>query len=1119
MKKILLHFSTFWPVYLLVLISLLLFLTNYIPGTYLLGWDSTVPEFNIWLNLQRFIFGVWQEYRGLGTLDGMAHTANIVYWLYALLFSFFLPQNLVRYAIEFTLHLLGGIGIFFLIRGIILPQLLSLQKKSNEKIFQRLNAIAFVGALFYMLNLMTVHMFYAPLELFSLHFAILPWGIYSLIKYFQKPTLKSLFFFLVVNLLGVSQAHVPTLFISYSIAIGVILITQLFSFSLTRLKQVLLVIFVLISVNAFWGLSYGYSAISKSAEISVSKQNRLSTDGAFYSNFAWSDLKSVFTFGGFQLQYLDWNIKDQRSEPMMSSWMNLYSQPIYQYTSAFFSVMSILGVVFLGYLSFRYRTSLLSSFIFMWFIALAMLGTNIPGLSILSAFARDHIPLFYQIFRFTFTKFSLLYVCSVSILIGVFLYSVLCYKKSFFQYISLLTCSILILAILTISFPVFKGFFFYPQLKVKLPDEYQQFSQYLNSLPETERIISFPIHSLWGWTTGTTEWGYRGSGFLWQAIKQPLVDRSFDAWSKENETVFLQMNRALYSLDADQFAKTFQKFHMSQIFYDHSIFQPGNYSEALFTSEAHQFFNTIPQITLEKKFDKLEIYHIQNTYDDLKIFAPSKVISISPDYNSIYTSRDQAYIDQGEYIQADEHAIHYPFSLLQRDELSPSSLKNDVLFKDQEILFPLRLEANQKVVIPSLGQKQKTLPTVITSKVDPVSQNLVISFNFQLPSVLLSDGRVIKATQSAMLSLPWQVNQQYELHLGSATLPIDASASLEKPQTVAYINFLTDKYVDASLHFTSNSSSRTVHPQSLVIDFSKIVKSFDEQMSSLTVDQLKNAQISFSFDDVIPFKLLSGNKRSLGVKNCRDPQVGSVSSIRKDTSVEYLAKDKGLFCDTYFFPEIDTDTQYVYHLKGETKSGAGMSVLLLNPYTKRFDIYTGTRTGKFDFFAPLYPSHNYSEDNSQYFQLIFNGDSYGSEENKVEVQQSELYPLPLNWLTSIYTTPATPSENFVTQITQQSKLGTSFYTIKALVLSEEGLVVLPQSFDKGWIAFSLKSPLHLFKHLTYNGWANAWMLPAGDYEVVVLYWPQLLSFAGYGLLFATLVGFAVAYFISSRKRQ
>ena len=57
-----------WPIVGLSLISLILCITNYIPGTFLSGWDTLHPEFNFGLNFERTIFGVFRIEQGLGAV-------------------------------------------------------------------------------------------------------------------------------------------------------------------------------------------------------------------------------------------------------------------------------------------------------------------------------------------------------------------------------------------------------------------------------------------------------------------------------------------------------------------------------------------------------------------------------------------------------------------------------------------------------------------------------------------------------------------------------------------------------------------------------------------------------------------------------------------------------------------------------------------------------------------------------------------------------------------------------------------------------------------------------------------------------------------------------------------
>ncbi|GAF90113.1 unnamed protein product, partial [marine sediment metagenome] len=139
-------FKKIAPFLVLLTFETILFLVNYTQGTFLVGWDNLYPELNFAANLKRNIFAVWQEYRGLGLLDGMAHAANLPHTLFLWLLSLFFPLNLLRYIFIFLMHFLGGLGVFVLL------------KEWLFKNWPQKTPVSLAGALFYLLNLTTVQM-------------------------------------------------------------------------------------------------------------------------------------------------------------------------------------------------------------------------------------------------------------------------------------------------------------------------------------------------------------------------------------------------------------------------------------------------------------------------------------------------------------------------------------------------------------------------------------------------------------------------------------------------------------------------------------------------------------------------------------------------------------------------------------------------------------------------------------------------------------------------------------------------------------------------------------------------------------------------------------------------
>ncbi len=78
-----------------------------------------------------------------------------------------------------------------------------------------------------------------------------------------------------------------------------------------------------------------------------------------------------------------------------------------------------------------------------------------------------------------------------------------------------------------------------------------------------------------------------------------------------------------------------------------------------------------------------------------------------------------------------------------------------------------------------------------------------------------------------------------------------------------------------------------------------------------------------------------------------------------------------------------------------------------------------------------------------------------------------------------------------------------FYTVSN-IQQESKTLILPQSFDIGWQAFSLTGKPKILKHMEINNWANGWQLQENESKIIVFFWPQLLEFFGFLLLPAAL---------------
>ena len=638
--KYLIKLKPFLPIFILLLTEIVLFYLNYAPGTFFLGWDNLFPEMNFSANITRSIFAIWEEYRGLGLLDGMSFAANLVHYIFLYLASFFLPMDLLRYFFIFFMHFLGGVGIYFLINELF-------KNHSHKKV------LSFLGALFYLFNLATIQMFYAQYETFAVHFAFLPLLLLFVIKYLSSGKKIHLAFFAVLSLLATPQAHVPTLFIVYCIALFTVLIFHALQNTKRDLKKIVTIILLTVSINTFWGLPYAYSTLTNAKTITNSKINQMSTEDVYLKNKAHGNLWDVALMRGFWFDYVDTQ-NAGKNDYIMPVWRKHSQQLPFILIGFSFFFLALWGCAY----AVIKKDKKFYPFIALFIFSFLMLGNDIPYLKSFSTFFSDHIPYFFQAFRFTFTKFSILYVFSFSILLVLAL-SVILNNIKRFKYGSVIIPASFMLILLYYSLPVFQGQFIYKNLRVEIPKQYFELVNFFKLQGKNERIATLPQSSFWGWTY--TNWGYRGSGFIWFGIAQPSLDGAFLPWSKENENYYWELTQAVYSSNKPSFEAVLEKYQINWVVVDQSIISPYS-SKASGLEKLETLISNSGKLRLYAKFGTINIYRV-NLKNQQKnfIFLETNLPNITPKYQ--WNNYDAAYIENGNYItQNDQNSnIFYPF--------------------------------------------------------------------------------------------------------------------------------------------------------------------------------------------------------------------------------------------------------------------------------------------------------------------------------------------------------------------------------------------------------------------------------------------------------------------------
>ncbi|RIK52073.1 hypothetical protein DCC61_00690 [Candidatus Microgenomates bacterium] len=1058
-----------WGVFLLVLVEVGIVWANVRTGTWLIGWDSTQPELAFSTHLWRDLSSVWQEYRGLGMTDAMAHAANLVHVGYAWLLSLVLPTNYVRYAYVLLMHLMGGVGMYVLSMYIL---------RKQERVRQ---GVAIVTALFYMLNPYTVQMFYQPLELFVMHFAALPWGVWALLTYFDAPERKKLWRLLIINFLAIPQAHVPTIFIVYGLTIFTLIVSYWMKHWRVGWKRVRNVVVVLFAVNAFWGLPYIYSAMTSAAGINASKSSQLSNSEVVLRNAEYGDIRSVVAMEGFSLAFEDY-VGDGKFGLQMPQWIEWWGQ-----AWIFYIGWGVVGTGLLGWVMAMWKREWRVAAIgVVWLFALCNLGLRIPIVSSVGWTLREYVPYYDAIFRFAFTKFSLVYAMSLAVMMGYGLTMVLGWMK--WGVVRFGITAGLVGVVIMWSFPVFRGELLYDKLRVELPSEYQELFRFMDSV-ESGRVLQLPQQDFWGWELN--EWGYRGSGFVWQGINMPILDKAFYAWSPYNEGFYNEFATAIYACPvrpdlvgvnptrsdlgaqgagcSGQVQKVLQKYDVRYVLLDESVIAPGQDKDILRIEETKELAQ---ELGWERVFNenflsvwkipvRSDLVGVNPTRSDLGITVPESYMWVEGD--TLKTRKDVIYAEMGTYVEQPGRSDLVGFE----KDLQPT--RSD-LESQGTVVYPFAQLMREEIKNIEYGDKGITLRSdlvgVNATRSDLGSRELVI------PG--WGVGEIVRVDFVNNEALPaYYINgEKGPRFLGE-----------EKPK-------------EGESYFYARVSEGE--------EWEEYRR---EQVFSILNDELSIEIMGEAF--IYDF----GRQGQGSIGNCDVLKRGSAEKERST----YMADGRGAVCDYVVMGGPFTRVPHLMRVMGENKAGRSLKFFLYNTGSERNDIEYLMDRGKFDQTFSLLPW-----DWDGHYSLNIETRSFGqyaeNRVDKVEVRYAPIEKIVRAKLVPIrsdlvgYDNDLQPTRSDL-RITHVKKTGTWLY---GLGVRGDGLIRLSQGYDEGWVGLnvsSIKYHVASLRHLKVDGWANGFVVNnesgimnnEGNGIVIIFYWPQLLQYLGFVLLGTTLV--------------
>ncbi|MEX2012814.1 MAG: hypothetical protein WD967_00250 [Candidatus Levyibacteriota bacterium] len=1057
--------------YILVLITIsaVLLLTNFTPHTYLMGWDNVMPEFNILLNLKRSFFGVWQDYRGLGLLDGMAQTANLFHTIYIWLLSLFLPQNVLRYVFITFSHLAGGIGLFLLADYLL----------KNKR-------LAFIGSLFYMLNLGVVQMFYAPLEVFVIHFAALPFLALFTSKALQNPSKKNLLLLFASALLSSPQGFVPTVFIAFMILFFFLVVSHLIR--TRKVKVAFIVSLTVLAANAFWIFPYSYSAVHNIKIIQNARINEFSSEEIFYRNKARGGITDVLTLKGFMIDTIEYDAHTNTNFYFMQEWRNLSQTLIFKTISYLIATIMIAGL----FISLKRKEKHLFPYAFTLTAAFFLLSNNTLVLGGLNDLLRAVFPVFAESFRFPFTKLIILFAfCYSLFFIRGASYVIEKIKKS-----ELIFVAAAIAAIIFISFPVFKGHFYSPLLRLQLPNDYKELFTEFNARGDNGRIAVLPAETFWNWQYW--KWGNRGSGFLWYGIEQPTLQRAFDPWSLNNEQFYNELSYSISSRDSSLFEKVLSKYDVSYILIDKGIQNSINGNAINY--ESLEEFITSDLILKDKQVGNLVIYRIRDAAPPIYSLSLNEVAKIGGTFN--FNNKDHFYSDLGNYIST----TITPDALYLLPSLFSSKLQKDLEFEviqdEKTITFSpknipyLNLPLNSALEIPSLFNNDFLVPVNIRV------ENSKIYFTPNYPKIFINERGVVLREDPIIISPSSVVNPkivEFTDITHVLNIPQDNQSFLLNKQV--NVIKLSDGENEEIIYLDTADLTETSYfvplTETRIEDIKIVVDKIKSPLSSPNLLEDKKYEISEKKDRLSLFPgdiMLQSTHDNGGIR----------LSARGNSSIELASYLENLF----------HQTSYILTVEAEYKFGLPVTFYVDNPFENRPELETRlSKDGSPNvIFVPK------TEDFFKGYGFHFQVKSVGKEKSESIIEKISLYPIPQSTLENLRIF-SNPNKISPSGINKNSVVSTKI--LSYLYVSDKprdgSYLILSQSYDSGWKAHEIKNnnflnrnfPFFFGKeiknHVKVNGWANGWMTDGikNDSQIVITYLPQWLEYIGFALLLGT----------------
>ncbi|KKU45631.1 MAG: hypothetical protein UX64_C0026G0007, partial [Microgenomates group bacterium GW2011_GWC2_46_7] len=434
------------PIGVLVGLVVCLGWANYMPGKYLLGWDSVWSEVDLGLSWRRAVAGVWQEFQGVGLQGGHGYVSDLVHTSWLALIALIVPLTDVRYVSTIVLWGMGVSGAYVLAR--------SWGGRGG----------AIVASIIYALHPFTIQQFFVPHDAFIWLYAFLPWTMVYIYQFLKQGGRNWLLGLLLTQLTMSFAGFIPPQMLTYFVGLGLIGLIYLVATKGKGWKRVVTMGLVVLVAQSYWLLPFVRYVTNGSRTYLEAKLNTVTTPENELKSRTYGQWSELILGKGYYYESLDVIEKVEGSGPILESWIKYWDGENVRRV-----MVGVFGLTVLG--------------------ALVALGSRSWGKTMVGVVWV--LALVGMRGEVLFTKFASLYVLFGALLIAILIETIGRIVKRWGQRVVVL---VVVGGMIGVSWPVWQRELFYKRLRVDLPIEYLDLMKEMKQLDKIGRVALLPAY-------------------------------------------------------------------------------------------------------------------------------------------------------------------------------------------------------------------------------------------------------------------------------------------------------------------------------------------------------------------------------------------------------------------------------------------------------------------------------------------------------------------------------------------------------------------------------------------------------------------------------------------------